>query len=61
MKYIIPLLLLTVLIIWANYALPRNHTNLTVKPYPDIAIDLTKNTKPVMEWKLSKKRLTDRR
>lgn len=48
----------------ANHEPQRNYTNLTVQPYPDIAIDFVelmkhKDPKP-MKWKLSKKRLTRR-
>jgi hypothetical protein len=43
----------------------KEYVNITVhkEPYPDIAIDFTKILpgEPVMKWKLSMKRLTDRR
>ncbi|MCK5015661.1 MAG: hypothetical protein KAS32_01200 [Candidatus Peribacteraceae bacterium] len=48
MKLLLILLLCGILVYWINYEPPRDYTNLTVyeEPYPDIAIDLTKNMPP---------------
>ena len=59
MKVILVIILICILTYWVNYEPTRDYTNLTVfkEPYPDIAIDLVL-AKPVMKWKLSRKRLT---